>query len=100
VSVAKVPIACSLEGDAYADRLDRWKLLLGDAMTVRARIPNGVEIHFAERAAKALADLVAAERQCCAWAGWDLSKAQGALVLRATAPDPAGAEVLRELFRF
>lgn len=99
MSVARIPIACSLQGDAYADRLDRWKLLLGDAATVRARIPNGVEIHFAERAAQALADLVAAERECCAWAGWALSTAQGALVLRATAPDLAGADVLRELFQ-
>jgi hypothetical protein len=99
VRVAKIPIACSLVGDAYADRLDRWKLLLGGAVTVRARILNGVEIHFAERAAQTLADLVAAERECCAWARWDLSQAQGAVVLRATAPDPAGADILRELFK-
>jgi hypothetical protein len=99
LSVAKLPIACSLVGDASADRLDRWKLLLGGAVADRARIPNGVEIHFDECAAQALADLVAAERECCGWAGWDLSQAQGALVLRATASDPAGADVLRELFQ-
>lgn len=95
----RIPVACSLVGDAYADRLDRWRVVLGDASSVRARIPNGVEIGFAERAAPALADLVAAERECCGWARWDLSQAQGAVVLRVTASEPIGVDILREVFQ-
>jgi hypothetical protein len=86
-------------GNAHADRLERWKSLLGNASTDRALIAAGVEIHFAEGAAEVLADLVASERECCAWATWDLSTVQGALVLRATASDPAGAELLRKVFQ-
>jgi hypothetical protein len=99
VAVAKIPVACSLVGDAYADRLERWKQLLVDTATGRARTPNGLEINFTEQAAHTLAELVAAERECCGWAEWDLSHAPGVLILRVTASDPAGAEVLGHLFQ-
>ena len=79
-----IPIACTLDSGAFAERLAAWKAVIGQACTGRHSLPDGFELRFLPLAREELERLVAGERECCAWADWVVEDAGEELVLRAT----------------
>jgi MerR family copper efflux transcriptional regulator len=57
------PVACSLTGDALAQRVARWRQLLAGAE--RETIDDGIRLTLPADRAGALAALAADEQQCC-----------------------------------
>lgn len=90
------PIACSL--DDLSGREQEWSAVIAAALRTKVATQNGVRLNFAPTpdTAHALLDLVAAERQCCAWAEWTLTSTPAATVVEVTA-DP-GTDVLHAMF--
>jgi hypothetical protein len=91
-------VACSLGRSARHSQLERWRTLTETAGIERATTPDGLTLRFRDEPAVAseLRALVAAERECCAWARWRLAHEHDALVLRVTA-DGAGVAALHAL---
>lgn len=87
-------IACTLTPGELQDRGAAWQKLFASGMLHRVVIPGGIMLRADPGAAGALSDLVALERECCAWIDF---KVDGSTV-RMTAPG-AGAEVLAGMFR-
>jgi len=90
-SIAAAPVACTLDPAAMPGRLAAWQRL---AEQVRERVdtPSGTRVRFAaDASAGAIAELVAAEQQCCAFFSFRLSWAEGQVVLEIDAPAEARA---------
>ncbi|GAA1167812.1 MerR family transcriptional regulator [Pseudonocardia alaniniphila] len=87
----RAPIACSLDGSAYGDRIEEWRRLLDGAEV--EQLPDGGRAARlpAERAA-ALAQLIVAEQQCCPFFSFRLTFAGAHIEQVARAPE--GAEPL------
>jgi hypothetical protein len=92
-------IACTLSPTALASRSERWRRLIAGSGLGRAETPDGLRLRFrADRGVAAeLADLAAAERECCAWAAWWVESGDGeiALVVRSSG---AGVTALHTMF--
>jgi hypothetical protein len=88
-------IACTLGEERAAGQAERWLRLGRDAGLGRAETADGLEVRFRDEAAveRELRDLVAVESACCAWARWEVRRADGELVMRVSST-PAGAAVL------
>jgi hypothetical protein len=92
-------IACALSADQFGDQAERWLRLGRDAGLGRAETEDGVSVRFRDEPAveRELRALVAVESVCCAWARWDVRRADGQLVLQVHA-GAEGAAVLRAMF--
>ena len=75
-------IACTLEPHDLAAQRERWLRLIA-ASAVARRTPEGLRIRFRADAgvAEELAELLATERECCAWASWTVVAPPTAVVL-------------------
>jgi hypothetical protein len=62
-------IACSLEGSERAQRAERWHDL-GDYDV--EQLDNGIRLAFANDVEHDLQELAVLERECCAFADWDV----------------------------
>ena len=79
----ELPIACSLEAVDGAARMARWRALSG----ARVDVHHGrdqVVVAYEPRSGvlEELDALVAAERECCAFAEWDVTQGPESVVLR------------------
>ena len=74
-----LPIACTLGPTDGAKRVQEWKKVLGDAACGREIEPGRLTLRFRDRpdVREELTRLVLAERDCCAFLGWDLVEAAG-----------------------
>ena len=92
-------IACDLGEAKGATQAERWLRLGRAAGLGRAETADGLEIRFRDEAAaeRELRDLVSVERKCCAWARWEVHRAEGELVMRVTST-PEGAAALHAMF--
>jgi hypothetical protein len=92
-------IACNLGVEKAATQAERWLWLGREAGLGRAESPDGLELRFRDEPAveRELRDLVAVENSCCAWARWELCRADGELVMRVT-PTSEGAVALHAMF--
>ena len=92
------PIACSLTGAEYRERVGAAGELTRQALRDRRPIAGGVRLTFAEAAGvhERLEALVAAESQCCPFLTMNLHAADGRLVLDVTGPEQA-APIIAEL---
>ena len=92
-------IACSLSPTALASRRERWRRLIGGSGIGRDETPDGLRLRFRADpgAAADLAELAAAERDCCAWAEWSVEPRTGeiALVVRSSG---TGVAALHAMF--
>lgn len=88
------PIVCTLTPAELQDRGAAWQKLFASGMLHRDVIPGGIMLRADAGAAGALSDLVALERECCAWIEFEVDGS----AVRMTAPG-AGAEVLAGMFR-
>jgi len=92
-------IACDLGAANAATQAERWLRLGREAGLGRAETADGLEIRFRDEAAveRELRDLVSVESRCCAWARWEVDRADGELVMRVTST-PEGAAALHAMF--
>jgi MerR family transcriptional regulator, copper efflux regulator len=97
--LGELPIACTLDLNDGAARLQRWRALSakghpiarrnGDRLVVRYRDEPGVR--------EELDALAAAERRCCSFADWEVAPEGGQIILRIVS-SPDGIAALAELF--
>lgn len=78
----ELPIACSLDVTSGRDRIAAWRELLASQAVARHRRECEIEVRFAPAAAAELAELVAAERECCGFVDWQVEIDNDAAVLR------------------
>jgi hypothetical protein len=76
-------IACTLSSKDMAAQRARWQRLMAASAVARDETPDGLRIRFRADAGVAaeLAELVATERECCAWASWTVTARADAVVL-------------------
>jgi hypothetical protein len=63
-------IACSLSGTERAQRAERWHTLGGYDVE---QLDNGIRLVFTRDVEDELHELAVLERECCAFADWDVS---------------------------
>jgi hypothetical protein len=76
----------------------RWQRLMAASAVARDEMPDGLRIRFRADAGVAaeLAELVATERECCAWASWTVAARADAVVLEIRSQGD-GVAVLRSM---
>jgi hypothetical protein len=79
----ELPIACTLGSVDGVARMARWRALSGARLDVRHE-PDQVMVVYAPRSGvhEELEALVAAERECCAFAEWDVTQGPDSVILR------------------
>ncbi|MGW2205567.1 MerR family transcriptional regulator [Streptomyces sp. NPDC001774] len=92
------PVACTLDGPALTERTTQWRALATEA-DHRERTDDGVRLSFPPREGLAarIADLAAAEQNCCPFLDFTLHLTPPSLHLTVEAPEGA-AEILSDLF--
>jgi hypothetical protein len=92
-------IACSLSASDLPERRRRWRALLDGALLERREIPAGMRLELAARdgVVEELGELAALERECCAFASFEVRTVGDRVRLDVTSSD-AGIEAVRELF--
>ena len=87
------PIACTLTAEEMKDRGAAWNKLMASGLVERDRVPGGIRLRAEHGASTALMELVARERECCAWIQFDV--AGDSVTMTA---DAAGESVLATMF--
>lgn len=84
-----VPIACTLAPDLVQGRVERWRQLVADAVSVEPA-PGGWRLRFdAPYDLAALVELVGAEQACCAFLTFRLAVRPGRVELEILGPSAA-----------
>lgn len=89
------PVACSLTGGAFSERVDQWHQVLDGAD--RRPIDEGVRLTLPADRAGAIAELAASEQQCCRFFDFRIHLDGQRLHLEVRALEE-GAELLTDLF--
>ena len=86
---ADLPLACTLGASDGAERLQRWRALAQKSQPRVSRRSNQVVVRWQldPRGALELGGLAAAERDCCAFLAWSVTRAGKDCILTVTA-DP------------
>ena len=87
------PIVCTLTASELKDRGTAWRKLWASGLLRRERVPSGIRLIAEPGARRALMDLIALERECCAWI--DYSVEPSSVTLTA---DGGGEAVLAGMF--
>jgi hypothetical protein len=97
--LVELPIACTLGVGDRAERMARWRALSPsrrpgygretDELIIRYQLRSGVR--------EELEALVAAERECCAFADWEVSLDAGDVLLRVRST-PDGVAAIAAMF--
>jgi|SRR5579875_599081 len=79
----ELPIACTLDAADATERLGRWRALSDGRLNVRQH-PGEVVVSYRARRGvyEELESLVAAERECCGFADWQVTRESESVVLR------------------
>jgi MerR family transcriptional regulator, copper efflux regulator len=92
-----VPVACTLEPGAMADRMAEWAGVLASARR-RVDIADGVRIEFSPDVDLGeVGRLIGAEQRCCAFFNFSLTVDATGIALEVQAPELA-AEMISDLF--
>ncbi|MEU1020738.1 MerR family transcriptional regulator [Streptomyces sp. NPDC005904] len=89
------PVACSLSGDGLHERTGHWREAIDGA--VRTAVPDGLRLSLPVDRAARVAELAAAEQQCCPFFDFLLHLDGPRLHLVVRAPSD-GASLLTDLF--
>jgi hypothetical protein len=94
------PVACSLGQADLAQRARRWKVLAARALSQVSRTRQGLRLVFdtGPGVAGELQELVAAERECCAFATWSVRPGSGHLTLEVTGDSEEAVAAVRSMF--
>jgi hypothetical protein len=87
------PIACSLGASDLRQRLDKIAALGSDSL-IASEVGDGARLlrfRHDEETRRRLAEIVAAEAECCSFLDLDVSECNGELVLTLIAPDDGQA---------
>jgi hypothetical protein len=87
-----LPIACTLDGPALAERLAEIRAVGREAF-IGAETDGAVRFHATPAIRARLEQIVAAEAECCPFLGLELSQTDDELRLTIAAPE--GAELVR-----
>jgi hypothetical protein len=70
----ELPIACTLDAAEGGRRVDEWRRLADDFALTRDLADGRLVVRYAQQAeaAQRLAELVEAERRCCAFVDWHI----------------------------
>jgi hypothetical protein len=96
---SELPVACTLSQSDLQALSSRWARLAASAQAERTQTEDGLRIAFSADAdgERELAELVAVERDCCAWASWSVERSEDRLVLVVSA-DGEGVGALHGMF--
>ena len=80
----QLPVACTLEDGAAKERVGRWQVILASHRIDRQLSSDTLTLRFRRDAwaEHELAELVVAERECCAFVDWRLDVDVDDLVVR------------------
>jgi MerR family transcriptional regulator, copper efflux regulator len=92
----EAPIACTLTAADQADRIGEWRRLLGQAGS-RERTDGGLAFRLPAALAGQVAELAAAEQQCCPFLEFNLHLIAGGLRFEVQVPEGA-APLLADMF--
>jgi hypothetical protein len=94
------PVACSLEREDLANRHERWRTLQARGAVTTARTADGLRLTFGADPglAEELEELVALERECCAFADWSVTTRSEDVVLDVTAHNELGVAAVQAMF--
>lgn len=90
-----LPIACTLGVDEGRQRIEDWRAVVRRSGTSTMRDPGVITIEFRDgpEVGAQLTRLVNAERDCCAFLGWELLRTDAGWALRITGTDDELATV-------
>jgi hypothetical protein len=89
----ELPLACSLDAAAFAEREARWRALSARALVGRERLAEGVRLRYRAGAAEELRELVRLEGECCAFLDLRLAESAEHITLEVSGP-PEAAEIV------
>lgn len=92
-------VACTLGGEDLRARAERWRRLRDRAGLECRKTHDGLRLSFRDDRSveEELRALVAAERDCCAWARWELRHDGDELVLHVSSTG-VGVAALQAMF--
>ena len=90
-----LPLACTLGAEDGAQRLDDWRAVVRDFGTGTQRETGAIIVTFrdGQDVGATLERLVTAERDCCAFLGWERLRTEDAWTVRITGTDEELATV-------
>lgn len=86
---AKAPIACTLSGSDYKDRLAWIAELNASSLKTKQRNDLRLDLEYAPAARDRVIEMVQRERECCAFLSFTVSEAAGSTLLVIEAPEDA-----------
>jgi CelD/BcsL family acetyltransferase involved in cellulose biosynthesis len=93
-----LPVACALGPSDRVERVAAWRALCDDALAATTACPDSFEARFRDSDGNRarVEQLVALERQCCAFLCFELERADGFTILRikGTGAEHTGAALL------
>jgi len=94
------PVACALGAGDMAWRAARWEALAGRSLVRAAGTERGLRLVFRADPGVAgeLGDLVALERDCCAFAVWLVHEHDAEIALDVTGDSPDAVAAIKSLF--
>jgi hypothetical protein len=94
-SRSELPIACTLGPDDGPARLRRWRAVAEHGQPEASRDGRTLEVRYRSVAgiAPELADLAAAEQQCCSFVTWTVTQEPDQVVLRVVADEDTPDDV-------
>lgn len=94
------PVACTLNNEQLSERRRRWHELAGRAVVVRTETGRGLLLAFrGDGVADELRQLADLERDCCAFADWTVSEADGLVVLEVAGTGDEAIAAVHAMFR-
>ncbi len=78
------PAACTLEGGDQITRRERWVRLTEQALLAKTATEHGAQLRFrgGDAVLAELTELAALERECCAFARWNVDELDGEIRLQ------------------
>jgi hypothetical protein len=91
------PIACTLQGGSYQERLTWIAELAREGLLGMSREDLRLELRYAPNVASRVREMVSKEQECCAFLNFELTESDEDVCLTITAPEGA-REVADALF--
>ena len=98
IEVTEVPVACTLDREAFEGRLHEFDALFTSALVGREETDDGIRFRFANREGieAQVRDLAARELQCCSFFRFTISVRADEVWWDATVDDPDARRILTD----